>query len=104
MSKGRKIICVQDIIISAMVTNVITRVIYNSVTGWRLILLFAVVMALFYRTLDDITRMVLRGVKHEKAGTTDKRGSVSGKHWSEERFADHKQENRNPTYEFIQVS
>ena len=105
INKGRKIICVQNVVISGMLTHAIAKVAYSGVTGWRWLLLFVAVFWLLYRTLDDVTALILKGVRRDKkAGRKGSKGSIPGTAWHKVRFADDKQAHRDSGYEFIQVS
>ena len=104
MSRGRKIICVQNAVISAMLTEVIARVVYQSVTGWRLVVLFVAVFLMLYRTLADISTVIMKGGRHDKAaGAEGSRGTVPGVDWYKMRFRRVEQKNRHTAKDALQV-
>ena len=92
---GRKIIAVQNAVIAAMFTQLIARVVYSDVNGWRLVFLCVAVFWLVFRTLDDITVLVLKGVKDDKKTSgKSNRGTVPGIVWHTVRLKGNKQKDR----------
>lgn len=104
MSRGRKIICTQNAVISIMLTEVIARVVYQSVTGWRLVVLFVAVFLMLYRTLADISILILKGGRHDKAaGAEGSRGAVPGIRWDKVRFRRVEQADRHTAEDSVSV-
>jgi len=103
MSRGRKIITVQNVVISAMLSHVIVSVAYD-VRGWRLVLLCVAVFWLLFRTLDDVTLLVLKGVRNDKkAERKGCRGAVPSIAWDKVRFCGDKQTDRDTKKHAVQV-
>ena len=103
MSRGRKIITAQNVVISAMITQLVVRVAYD-VRGWRLVLLCVAVFWLLFRTLDDVTLLVLKGVRNDKkAERKSGRGAVPSIAWDKVRFCGDKQTDRDTKKHSVQV-
>lgn len=102
--KGRVIIRVQGIVISAMLTEAIARIAYHDLRGWRLVVVIVAIFMLLYRTHTDIIHMILKGARNDKATGTEGAGSaVSGKPWYEVRLCTAKQSDRHTGKHTAQV-
>lgn len=101
--KGRTIIRVQGIVISAMLTEAVARIAYHDLRGWRLAVVIVAVFMMLYRTHTDIMH-ILRGGKHDKETGAESAGSaVSRKPWYEVRLCTAKQSNRHTGKHTAQV-
>ena len=103
--KGRTIIRVQSIVISAMLTETIARVVYHDLSGWRLVLVVAAMFLMLYRTMHDITLMLLKGARYDqKTGAEGIRGTVPKLPWYKVRLRQSKQADRDTAKHAVQVS
>ena len=102
--KGRTIIRVQGIVISAMLTETVARIAYHDLRGWRLAVVIVAVFMMLYRTHTDIMHMILKGARNDKATGAESAGSaVSRKPWYEVRLCTAKQSNRHTGKHTAQV-
>jgi len=102
--KGRTIIRVQGIVISAMLTETVARIAYHDLRGWRLAVVIVAVFMLLYRTHTDIMHMILKGAKNDKETGTESAGSaVQRKPWYEVRLCTAEPHNRHTGKHTAQV-
>lgn len=102
--KGRTIIRVQGIVISAMLTEAVARIAYHELRGWRLAIVIVAVFMMLYRTHTDIMSMILKGARNDQATGTEGAGSaVQRKPWYEVRLRTAKQSNRHTGKHTAQV-
>ena len=93
--KGRVIIKVQNIAISAMLTDLLVRFVFADMRGVRLVIVIVAAFVLFFRTLEDVVDELLTRGKHDKErGGKSTRGSVPGKPWYKMRYRDIEQKDR----------
>ena len=89
MSRGRRIILVQDIAISAMLTKGMLSIMYPDMHGIRLAIVVVAGFTLFFRTLEDLADEILRGKNNDKSRRNKgDRNTVPGVPWSEVRYKD----------------
>ena len=102
--KGRTIIRVQGIVISAMLTETVARIAYHDLRGWRLAVVIVAVFMMLYRTHTDIMHMILKGAKNDKETGTESAGSaVQRKPWYEVRLCTAEPHNRHTGKHTAQV-
>ena len=97
--KGRVIIKVQNIAISAMLTDLLVRFVFADMIGVRLVIVIVAAFVLFFRTLEDVVDEILTRGKHDKEGKRKgKGGSLPGIDWNKVRFRDLEQKDRDSHY------
>lgn len=102
---GRAIIRVQGVVISAMLTETVARVVYHDLGGWRLAIVAVAVFITLYRTMHDITAMLLKGARNDqKTGAESCRSTVPKLPWYKVRLYNTKPQNRDTTKHVVQIS
>ena len=105
MSRGRKIIIVQNVAMSALITDAVIRYLYSDVHGVRLCVIVLCVFLTITRMLTDTAWLVLRrGNDDKERAKKSKRGTVPGIIWHKVRLPDTKQKDRDSAMYTAQVS
>ena len=87
MSRGRKIIVAQNVVLGMLFTDAVIRYLYSGMHGVRLLLIMLCVFVTITRLLTDVSTAVLKGAKRDKERTkADKRSAVPGIIWHKMRF------------------
>lgn len=92
--KGRQIIRIQGLVISGLLTHLLIRYGFQTLQGWRLIVVIVAAFVLIFRTMDDITLELLRRGNDQKRKGQGAGGAVPTKPWYENRFRRDQQKDR----------